>query len=320
MAVPNVGQRVAQAWDAYISGKPEDTIHDDYGQIRRMEKNKKSFTGGGDNILGAIEYKLNSTVAWISDTETLDTTRVDIFDQYTYVWRQLGETVVMSSFEEAINRGDSKKFDLLAGKLENARMSMREKINSSIFTAQAGKAMLGLPDLVSSTPTTGTVGGINRANFSIWRNQQTSGAQSVSAYDNLRASMRTIHVACSKGQGIMEPDYFVGTSTDVNGYESLLIANERVTSKEDSQADAGFKSTAFKFKMAPVYWDRDCPSATMYALRNDNPKLVVQSGYWFKGYPSVDPANQLLDVFKIETIVQMITGNPRHLGVITAIS
>jgi hypothetical protein len=29
MAVPNEGQRVAQAFDAYMDGKPEDTIHDD---------------------------------------------------------------------------------------------------------------------------------------------------------------------------------------------------------------------------------------------------------------------------------------------------
>lgn len=320
MAVPNVGQRVAQAWDAYIDGKPEDTISDDYSQLRRMEKRKKAMTGGGDDILGAIEYKLNTTVAWISDTETLDVTRVDVFDQYTYTWRQLGETVTMSSFEEAINRGSSKKFDLLGGKLENARTSMRAKINEALFTAQSGKAMLGLPDIVSSTPTTGTVGGINRANYSFWRNQQTSGAKTTSDFDNLRSSMRTIRSACSKGQGVKEPDYFVSTSTVVNGFESLLIANEQVTSKSDKDANGAFKSTAYKFAMADVVWDRDCPSGTMYALNNDNPKIVHQAGYWFKGYPAVDPANQLLEVFKIESILQLISGNPRHLGVITAIT
>ena len=320
MANPNVGQRVAQAWDAYIAGKPEDTIHDDYGELRRREKSKKSFTGGGDDILGAIEYKLNSTFAWINDTDTLDTTRIDVFDEYTYPWRQAAITVVMSSFEEAINRGESKKFDLLAGKLENARMSKRSNLNAAIFGTQSGKSILGYGDLVASSPSTGTVGGINRANFSFWRNQQTSGAKASSAFDNLRSAMRTIHAACSKGQGVKEPDYYVSTSTVVNGYESLLIANERVVSKEDSQADAGFKSTAFKFKQAPVYWDRDCGADTMFALRKDDPQIVVQSGYWFKGYPAVDPANQLLEVFKIESILQLVVKNPRHLGVITSIS
>lgn len=320
MADPNVGQRVAQAWDAYMGGKPEDVIHDDYLILRLMEKNKKSFTGGGDDILGPIEYKLNSTPAWIADTDALDTTRIDIFDEWTLPWRQIGGTVVMSSFEEAINRGESKKFDLLAGKLENLRMSLRSVKNAAFFTAQAGRAPVGLPDIVSSTPTTGTFAGINRAVHTFWRNQQTSGAKTTSAYDNLRGAMRTIHAACSKGQGKGEPDFYIGTSTDVNGYESLLIANERVVSKEDSQADAGFKSTAFKFKQAPVYWDRDCPSATMFALQKDNPKIAVQSGAWFKLYPAVDPANQLLEVYKIESILQIVSPNPKRLGVITSIS
>lgn len=320
MAVPNEGQRVAQAFDAYMDGKPEDAINDDYGQLRRMEKGKKSFTGGGDNVRGAFEYKLNSTPAWISDTDELDVTRIDIADEWELPWRQLGGTVVMSSFEEAINRGESKKFDLLALKLENLRMAVREKKNAALFTAQAGVAPVGLPDIVPSDPTTGTFAGINRATYSFWRSQQTSGAQSASAYDNLRSAMRTIHVACSKGQGMGEPDYYVSTSTVVNGYESLLIANERVHSKEDSQANAGFRSTAFKFKQSPVYWDRDCPSGVMYALQNQNPRIVIQGGKWFKLYPSVDPANQLLEVYKIESILQVVSGNPKRLGVITAIT
>jgi hypothetical protein len=318
VANPNVGQRVAQAWDAYMAGKPEDTISDDYGELRRKEKSKKSFTGGGDDILGAIEYKLNDSIAFISDTGTVSTTRVDIFDEYTFPWRQVGGTVVQSTFEDAINRGESKKFDLLAGKLENLRVAMRSWKNTYLFTAQAGLAPFGYPDLVSSTPSSGTVGGINRANFTFWRNQQvTDGGTS---FSELRANMRTIHAACSKGQGIKEPDYYVSTSTVVNGYESLLIANERVMSKEDSQANAGFKSTAFKFKQSPVYWDRDCPADTMYALRNDDPQIVVQSGVWFKLHPSVDPANQFLEVYKMESIYQVVVKNPRHLGVITSIA
>jgi hypothetical protein len=34
----------------------------------------------------------------------------------------------------------------------------------------------------------------------------------------------------------------------------------------------------------------------------------------------VNPANQLLDVVKVETICQFAAFNPRHLGVITVIT
>jgi len=56
-------------------------------------------------------------------------------------------------------------------------------------TGNSSKDLGGLQFLISTTPTTGTVGGINRATFSFWRNQQTSGAKTTTAFDNLRASM-----------------------------------------------------------------------------------------------------------------------------------
>jgi hypothetical protein len=318
MAVPNEGQRVAQAFDAYMDGKPEDTIHDDYGQLRRMEKNKKSFTGGGDNVRGAFEYKLNSTVAWIADTDVVDTTRIDIFDEWELPWRQIGATAVMSTFEEAINRGESKKLDLLAGKLENLRMSVREKKNAALFTAQAGLAPVGLPDIVSATPTSGTFAGVNRAVHAFWRNQQTLGTKTTSAYDNLRSAMRTIYTACSNGYSTEHPEFFVFTSTDFNGYESLLVANERFADK--SAGDGGFKNEVLKFKGALVSYDGDCPSGTGYALNTNHIKLGYLNGYWMKGYPAVDPANQFTEVFKIETKANLFSLRPRHLGVITSIT
>jgi hypothetical protein len=69
-----------------------------------------------------------------------------------------------------------------------------------------------------------------------------------------------------------------------------------------------------------VYWDRDCPSGTMFALQNGNPQIVVQSGKWFKLHASVDPANQFIEVYKIESIMQVVSGNPKRLGVITVIT
>jgi hypothetical protein len=48
--------------------------------------------------------------------------------------------------------------------------------------------------------------------------------------------------------------------------------------------------------------------------------MAYQAGFWFKGYPAVNPANQLLNIFKTETICQLVVLAPRHLGVVTSIS
>ena len=322
MPNPNVGQREAAAWEAYVGTKPADVIHDEYSQLERMERSKafKGFTGGKAYI-GGVEYKLNSTVAAITDTETLDTNRVDVFDEFEYEGKQYAGTYVISTKEEAENRGSAAKFDLDKGKAENLRTSMRARINEDICGTQGAKEILGLQDIVASSPSTGTIGGIDRASFTFWRNQQTSGTKTSTAFDNLRSAMRTIHVACAKGMGVMEPEYYLSTSTVVNGYESLLVANERVFDKRDKgQTDAGIDHAALLFKKSPVVWDRDVLADTMYALNNKNLILAYQTGKWFKAYPKVRPANQLVDILAVETQCALLSDNPRHLGVITSIS
>lgn len=318
---PNVGQQVAQAWQAYNGTKPEDNIHDEYSQLKRMEKGKafKSFTGGR-SVIGTIEYALNTTVKSITPTEVLDTSAVEVFDEYEYSWKQYAGTVLMTSFEEATNRGENAKFPLLKGKLENLRQSMRGELNSDLFGATSGNDLNGLQTLVPDDPTTGTVGTISRVTYTFWRSQQTSGAKATSAYDNLRSAMRTIRTACAKGQGIRFPEYFVTGPTTSNGYEGLLIANERVVGKDTEDANAAFAGDVYYFGKAKVYWDDDCDNGRMYALNTMNLQVAYQSGFWFKGYPAVDPANQLLEVFKVETQCQQIVNNSRHLGVITSIT
>jgi hypothetical protein len=317
----NVGQAVAHAWQAYVGTKPEDGVHDEYSELGRLIKGKsfKSFTGGR-SIIGGLEHTLNSTVASVTPTQTLDTTAVEVFDEFEYSWKQYAGTVLMTSFEEAVNRGGEAKFDLLDAKMENLKKSMESVINTDIFGTATGNDMLGLQDLVPDSPSSGTVGGINFGTYTFWRSQQTSGAKTTSAYDNLRSSMRTIRTACAKGQGVKFPTRYVTGPTTANGYESLLIANERITDKDNSSANAAFKGDVYKFGAANVYWDDDCDNGRMYSLNNDNLLLAYQSGFWFKGYPAVDPANQLLKVFKTETQCQLISNNRRHLGVITSIT
>lgn len=318
----NVGQREAAAWEAYVGTDPNDVIHDEYSQLERMEQSKafKGFTGGKAYI-GAIEYKLNTSVKPITDTETLDTTRVDVFDEFEYEGKQYAGDYVISTREEAENRGSAKKFDLDAGKADNLLKSLRARINADILGAQSGNEILGVQDIIAVTPTSGSPGNIDRSTYTFWRNQTQAGTKTTSDYDNLRSSMRTIHAACSKGMGVMEPEYYLSTSTVVNGFESLLVANEQVIDKSSKgQTDAGIDHDALRFKKAKVVWDRDVLDATMYALNNKNLILAYQTGFWMKSYAKVRPGNQLVDILAVETQCALISNNPRHLGVIHTIT
>lgn len=318
----NLGQRLSVAWPAFVGKTPEDQIFPEYWTLNRLKTGKafKSFTGG-TSIQGPIEHALNTTVAPISAYGTLDTNHVDVFDQYDFAWKIYAGTAVLSSQDMAENQGDNKKIDLLEATMNNLKKSMMDQLSVGIHSDGTGTGSLqigGLQHLLPGTPTSGTVGSINRATYSFWRNATTSGAKSSTAFDNLRGALRTIYNACSNGYSSDHPEWFTLGLTEFAGYESLLVANERFTDK--STGDAGFKNETLKFKGAMISYDGDVASGTGYALNSNYLKLGYLSGYWMKGYPAVDPANQLTEVFKIETKANLFATNPRHLGVIHSIT
>lgn len=321
MAVPNVGQRVASNWEAVVKTKPEDQIHDDYWLLNRFSKGD-GFKGlsGGDFITGPIEYAENTSVDSYSDTDPISTTRVDVFDRFEYPWKEYAGSVVISDLEKDRNSGEGQVFPLLPAKLDNLRKSFRSTLNTDMFssgTGNGGKDMNGLGNLVSTTPTSGSFGGISR-DFTFWRNQQTSGAKTTSAFDNLRAAMRTTYNDCSNGVADQHPTFCVTTQTVFEGYEGLLIANERFTSKESGEG--GFMNEVLKFKGAKIAYDNDCGSGLLYLLNPRFLKLIYKRGSWMKALPAVRPANQTLEVMLIRTMCQLIATNPRRLGVVSSIT
>lgn len=322
MADPNLGQLVTQAWESIVKSQPEDNIFEDYWLLYKLKQGKGFKTiDGGREIQVPLEYAVNSTIDFISPYEQLSTTAVDTFDTAQFQWKTVAGTVVQTELEDAINQGSGGKFDLLAAKLENLKKSTESIMNASLFgdgTSYGGLEFGGLQHIVPATTTSGTVGGINRANFSFWRNKSAAGTQSAAAYDNLRAAMRSVYNQCSNGIAGDHPTFAVTTRTVFEGFEGLLLANERFTSKDSGEG--GFKNEALKFKGCDLAYDDDCLSAALYFLNPKYLKLAVQKGRWMKMFGEVEPANQLLRVFKAATIGNLITTNPRMLGIVHTIS
>lgn len=322
MPVPNIGQRGAANWEKVVGTKPTDNINQDYWLFNQFSEGD-GFMGvnGGDKIVVPVEYALNSTASSYSDTDTINTTRVDVFDRFEFDWKELVVTVVMSKLEEDRNEGDGRVFALLPAKLENAKNSMRALINTQLFgdgTGNSGKDLGGLQSLVSSTPTTGLVGTINRANFAFARNNQVTGTKTTSAFDNLRAAMRTGYNLGSNGGSGDHPTGIVTDRATFEGFEGLLLANERFDGKADG--DGGFKNEVLKFKGARISYDNACPAGTMYEFNPKYLKLVYKKGSWFKMLTDREPTNQTITVTPIRTMCNLIVTAPRRLSVITAIN
>lgn len=336
MADPNLGQVTATVWESVIGKEPNDNIFNsramffalagggDSGLKKGVGFQGREASSGGRVFDFTLEYNLNSTFKSYSEMEQLDTTRIDVFDTARYDWKINAGTVVWSDLEELRAQADNGKIDLIAAKLENGKNSHINAMNTQLLgdgSGNAGKDMSGLKQIISATPTTGTVGSINRANFSFWRNKQTAGTQTTSAFDNLRSSMRSIYNQCSRGGMIDAPTAALTTRTVFQGYEGLLVANERFqVDDKDNNGQGAFANASLKFKGASLFYDEDLDVDSMFLFNPKFLKLIYLKGAWMKMKDRIEPANQLAAIQRLFTVANLATNQSRRLGVITAIT
>ena len=311
---------VATVWENKIGGKPRDNIFGSRALFYALgEKGFKEQADGGRLIEFGLEYAENTSNQMIGELGTIDTTRIDVFDVARYDWKIAAGAVTFSDLEKLRAAASSGKYDLVAEKLENGRDSHIALLNRQCWGLGIGSNDSdGIQKLISSTPTTGSVGGVNRGTFSFWRNRQNSGAKTSVIYDNLRSAIRTTWNQCSLGGIKMKPTHIVMDQTTFGGYEGILIANEQImTADKQKRADAGILQGALLFKDAPVFFDEDAPADSVYLLNNEVLKFVYLKGGWMKLKDEVEPSNQLAAVRRIATFGNLCTSGSRHLGVVT---
>lgn len=318
----NSGQNVAFAWEAYVPADPTDNIFQRHWLLEQLRANGSFEKQNGSVVRCNLEYALNPNVKFMSSLEQLLISLPDTFDNAEYSWKFIGGDVPMSDFERGITSGGAGKFDVEARKITNLKNTMEEKVNQSMFsdgTGTAGKELGGLQLLVSSTPTTGTVGLINRATYTFFRNQQITGSNTGTAFNNIMASFTNSYNSSSNGIGEQNPTFGVTTQTVFEAYESLTPTIERLVRQEKGdKLVRGFMGQNVMFKDISLGYDPFCPASTAYILNNRNLKFVYMQ--WMKGEAAVRPADAFYDVFKVLTIGALITDNPRRLGVVTTIS
>lgn len=326
-ADPDVGEVVATVWEQKFTKKPVDNVFNSRALFYLMnEEGFKEEGDGGRLIEFGLEYAANSTFRSYAEYDSLDTTRVNVFDASRFDWKINAGVVQYSELERLRAQASSGKYDLIEQKLENGKDSHIAALNTQLFSDGTGNGGLdigGLQLIIATAPTTGTVGSINRATFSFWRNRQVLGTKTTNAFDNLRAAMRSCFNQCSRGGIEDTPTGIITDRATFEGYEGLLTPNERFLPADKFKkrgGDGAFMNDILTFKGAPVAYDEDAPAGNMYFMNSKYLKFAFLSGGWMKMYPKVDPSNQLSNVHKVATFGNLGTSESRRLGCVTVIT
>lgn len=277
MASPNLDELVTTTL-RNRSGALSDNVSANNALLFRLkERGKIKPYDGGRTITQELEYAENSAVSRYSGYELLNTTPSDVFTAADFDYKQIAVAVMISGLEQLQNSGKEKIIDLLDARIGNAERTLNNTVSGDIYsngTAAGGKQIGGLQLLVADSPTSGTVGGINRANWSFWRNQKfqcTSDGGSAASAANIQRFMNTLYNSLVRGND--KPDLIPMDANYYGFYESSLQTIQRVSTSK--MADAGFE--ALKFKGADVVLDGgvdgSCPTNHAYFLNTNYIRL-----------------------------------------------
>jgi hypothetical protein len=277
MAVPNVGELIATTL-FYQSDQIADNVSDNSALLFKMrESGRIKPVDGGYEIREPLDYQENGTFKRYYGWETLNVNPSETIDAAKFAPKQAAVAIAVSGLEEAQNAGKEQLFDLVEARIENAKRTLRNNINGDLYsdgTGDGGKQIGGLQHLVSATPTSGTVGGINRATWSFWQNQLyravTDGGVAISSA-NVLTYFNKLKLRCTRNTD--RPKIAFCDDTIYEAFLSALQARQIIT--ESKMAEAGFD--AIRVGGVDIVHDGGvggaCPSASLFLINTDYMKF-----------------------------------------------
>jgi len=226
------------------SGELADNLTQNNAILQRLNSkgNIRPFSGG-NVILEEIMYNDPSTnnANSYSGYEVLNISPDSPISAAQYKIAQYADSVTMSGLEMLQNSSKEAIIDLLDGRMQVSEARLLNRISGDLYgdgTGNGGKNLDGLGAAVSATPTTGTYGGINRANWTFWQNQVTTGATSATT---ILAAMTAASIKQIRGTD--KADLIVAGNTLYTYYVGALQAIQRIAAEESGAA--GFASLKF---------------------------------------------------------------------------
>lgn len=287
------------------------------------EKGAWVHESGGDSLTEGIDSAENSTFMWYSGYDTLKVAPSNVLSLATYPWKQATATVLMSGLEQRNNKDNRlRRYNLLASRMQNCERTLINNTSKASFsdgTGSDGKELGGLKLLVSDTPATGTVGGIDAAENVWWRNQVYSFAAQATPITNptpeqVLAAMDDMMLRVTRNGDMT--DLIICSADYFSLYKKSVQAIKRITTEKVQIGDASFR--ALEYEGVPVVHDAFCPAGHMYFLNTNYLKMRVHEDADFARDEERLPLNMDARAYPIIFQGNLTCSNRNLQGVITA--
>lgn len=235
------------------------------------------YEDGGYQISNPLVVGRNPNITSYEYYDSLPVAQTNEFASVNYGWSRVAGTVIISDQEEDENKGESAIFKLMKAKMDVLEESIKEKFSEYLYSAGGGADPLGLSSLVPDDPTTGTLGGLNRASETQWR---------TSAY-NFSGGLDATNIEEAFDDVLMDltlksdkPDLILAGRNIYRLYRAAVRDKVIIQLTESNSGkkmyDLGFSGVSHQG--VPILYDEDCPVNKAYFLNSKYLRLHILKG------------------------------------------
>jgi len=279
-------------------------------QASMEEYDAIEMESGGRTIIEEMAYAENASFIRYYGGQVLNTSFNPTMTAAEFDWKQFAIAVTINGREERMDSGKEGIIKLATARVKNAEFTLNNKYQQDMLsdgTSDNGLQIGGLKLLISKTPTTGTVGGIDRSTTGgiFYRNVKydcvndvTSPAPggAVSTASTIRQNLDYAINQTTRGTDRIKLLYMGQTHYQL--LDTALQALQRVTSDQAKTVKAGFETLIYKgipaFMGGGVNFggETQVQSDLTYGLNTKFLKMRVHKDANFEPLPEVHSINQ----------------------------
>lgn len=248
--------------DFFMKNKAVDQVKVSRPLHDALVAGKRDFPGGKQYVVEQLRKSYNSNFQWVNGAQEVTYNRRQTIEQSQFAWRTAHDGYAIDEDRLASNGitmiddgkgGQASRAELvqLSDLLEEQNIALDEGFSEKFSAylhldgSSSSDAVTGLDAIVSLTPSSGTVGGIDASSSSNswWRNGVTTGL----AAATLLAAMEVEWRKCIKNGGT--PNKIIAGSSFIDAYiAAMVLAGQQVqyAGGQARKLDGGVSGTYFK--------------------------------------------------------------------------
>lgn len=279
----------------------------------------KEYENGGVNYRFPVLNSLPVAQAYTGSTP-LNSASIDVVTLAIFNRKQLTADITLTGTELLANSGNdpTSVVDLVTSAIQIAEERMKSTMDGATHglyssNGESDLGITGLDNILPTSTSTGTCGGLDRAVYSWWRHQSDSVTTGMNT-DGL-ASMYALHAACNRGDE--SPNLIASTVSGYTNYERIITGtlSYNTPSPKTQFGDIGFEHLFFRG--AVMFPASNCPANSMYFLNTKYLKLIVHRDRDMAIRDFITPTNADTIVGRIYWAGNLVCNNLSSQGLLT---